>query len=145
MRKIKDESGTPLDVWISREKSRPFLGVRLEPFTLQLLDEKGKSTIDAGRLPVRKLNAGPLKDYLPKKDKGAGAPAHPKKLDMMNAIRKMLVGNKKPLGRVEVWAALNASKQFNPTGEGCGVTDRTVGTWLKELKDDKNNVEGIIE
>ena len=31
MKKIKDKDGTPLDVWVSREKSRPFLGVTLNP------------------------------------------------------------------------------------------------------------------
>ena len=35
--------GTPLDVWVSREKSRPFLGVTLNPMlSLMLLDQKGK-------------------------------------------------------------------------------------------------------
>ena len=151
MRKIKDDGGTPLDVWVSREKSRPFLGVRLEPFTLMLLDEKGKSTIDAGRLPVRKLKAGDLKDYLPKKNKG-GAPSHPQKPQMMTFIRGYLKANKgkkDKLGRMEILRALDSHPPFNPpdpkTGlkTGCGVTDRTIGNWLDEIKKDKRNVEEI--
>jgi len=116
-----------------------------------LLDEKGKSTIDAGRLPVRKLKAGDLKDYLPKKNKG-GAPSHPQKPQMMTFIRGYLKANKgkkDKLGRMEILRALDSHPPFNPpdpkTGlkTGCGVTDRTIGNWLDEIKKDKRNVEEI--
>ncbi len=146
MKKIKDESGEPVSVWVSREKSRPFLGVTLPPFTLALVDGQG-STIDKGRLPVSKLNAGALKDHLPKQSKG-GAQGHPQKEAMMKFIRQVLADNKgkKPLGRMEVLAKLNKCKEFNPKGDqgNCGVTDRTVGNWLKELREDKTNVQEIV-
>jgi len=151
MRKIKDEGGTPLDLWVSREKSRPFMGVRLDAFTLALLDEKGKSTIDNGHLPVRKLKAGPLKDYLPKNGRSVGAPSHPQKKQMMDFIRGYLKDNAgkrgKAIGRTELLSALNSCKDFNPLGkEGdCGVADRTIGKWLVEIRQDKKNVKEIVE
>jgi hypothetical protein len=143
MKKIKDESGTPVSVWLSREKSRPFLGVVLKPFTLALIDGQG-STLDKGRLPVSKLNAGELKEHMPKQNKG-GAQGHPMKADMMKFIRNVINDNKgkKQLGREELLVKLNACKEFNPKAEGCGISSRTIGNWLKELKDDKNNVEAL--
>jgi hypothetical protein len=152
MRKIKDEQGTPLDIWVSREKSRPFMGVPLQPFKLMLLDENGKSTIDQGRLPVRKLNAGALSESLPKKSSG-GAPPHPKKESMMGFIRNLINDNakrrNKPIGRMEILKALDACPDFNPpdpkTGKknGCGVSDRTIGRWLDDERKDKKNVKEI--
>jgi hypothetical protein len=147
MKKIKDETGMPVAVWLSREKSRPFLGVVLKPFTLALIDGQG-SLLDKGRLPVSKLNAGELKEHMPKQNKG-GAQSHPMKADMMKFIRQLVADNKgkKPLGRMEVLAKLNKCKDFNPSGDqgSCGISDRTVGTWLKELRDDKNNVQEIVD
>jgi len=152
MRKIKDDKGTPLDIWVSREKSRPFMGVPLPPLKLMLLDDKGKSMIDAGRLPVRKLNAGALSESLPKKNSG-GAPSHPQKNDMMKFIRGFIKDNagkrNKPIGRMEILKALDDCPDFNKpdpkTGKknGCGVSDRTIGRWLDEERVDKKNVKEI--
>ena len=84
-----------------------------------LLDEKGKINDRRRTAPGAQARCWrPEGDYLPKKDKGAGAPSHPQKETMMKFVRSYLKDNKskKGIGRMEVWKALNACKDFNPLG-----------------------------
>jgi hypothetical protein len=80
------------DVWVQRIKSRPFLGVRCDPFTLTTLDEHGNDCLKEGRFPVLKKpgEAGELSDGLLPAAKKGGRPSScsPEKLRKIRELKQ---------------------------------------------------------
>jgi hypothetical protein len=142
LKKLLLEDGvTPASVYISREKSRPFLGVRLDPFTLGLADGEG-SLLDRGRFPVR-MRPGTvpaLRDLLPGKNKG-GAPEDPEKEKIVKFMKDLLKApehvRRRPSGSTMARHVDKTFPKIPPRNE------KTIRTWMKEIANDEKTIKQI--
>jgi hypothetical protein len=130
------------EVWLQREKGRPFLGVRLDPFTFKVRDDKGDSYIDRGRMPIGRTpgKAGKLSDHLPKKARTGPEETSDKaaKLEFLNGyVKANMKGNKRP-SCDKIAEAMNATFATVVDGKPHGTphSGRTVNKWMKEMVDD---------
>jgi AAA domain len=134
---LADDSKTPYAVYITREKSRPFLGARLDPFTIDAMK------VSEGRFPVllKPGAAPPARDLFPKKSRG-GHPPDPQKDDKKRWLQAHLTEQKsagakqKPTSAAELARRLNSA--FLSTHDS-----KTIRGWMKEISDEKKLISQI--
>ena len=140
LKKLLLEDGvTPCSVYISREKSRPFWGVRCDPFTLTLFDGEG-SLLDRGRFPIgMKPGTAPrLADLIVKKNKGGRPedPAKAKKVEWIKSFLKLPEHERRRPSGSQVARHLN--KTFRSIHD-----EKTIRTWIKEIAADEKMIKQI--
>ncbi len=123
----------PYAVYATREKSRPFLGVALDPFTLDT------TKVSEGLFPVlsKPGSAPAARDLFPRSKRG-GHPPDPQKDEKKHWLKGHLVqqAGKARLTGAEVARRLNSA--FHSTHDS-----KTIGGWMKEIVQEDKLVEQI--
>lgn len=127
-------------VFVTREKSRPFLGVRLEPFTLGVKDHlhAGASYLEQGRFPVvtKPGETKPLSALMPAKSRG-GRPETPDKETKINWLRKHLADQRGVQVTLEqLRTRLNSAFKSNHA-------EKLIREWLREARSDQKTIEQL--
>lgn len=129
-------------VYVSREKSRPFLGVKLDPFTLGVHDyiSGGGSYLAKGQFPVLTApgKTQPLGELLPAGKRRGGRPETPDKEEKLTWLQQHLADQRgKNILIVELTRRLNSAFQ------GSNHTTQTISKWLLELRRDRKVIEEV--
>jgi hypothetical protein len=130
-----EHPSVPFSVYVTREKSRPFLGVRLDAFTIDV------TKLDEGRFPVHQKPgaAPPARELFPKK---GGHPPDPQKEDKKRWIddhlKQQQQSGAKPISAAELARRLNST--FNSVHDS-----KTISVWMKELVQDQRSMAKIAK
>jgi hypothetical protein len=132
---LSDTDTTASSVYVTREKSRPFLGEACPPFTLSIVDGRG-NCLDRGEMPIR-LEPGKavLSDLMPERAK-AGRRANPFK-DSKVAYALEYVAAEAKNGKRKGWKpTANEIAEAINRKFASKHDEKTVRQWLKGHKED---------
>ncbi len=132
-----DHPKTTFAVYVTREKSRPFLGAELKPFTLDAMK------VSEGRFPVL-LKPGatpPARDLFPSKGKG-GHPPDPQKEDKKRWLQAHLTDQRRSDAKQTPGSAAELARRLNSAFKS--VHDaKTISGWLKEIKEENRLIHSV--